>query len=105
MTRQPAIVAFSNAMVAGCNPAAVAFGRAAVSSFQYRNKTIELVKSGREGGSKSEPARRRGFAAMAWHLLLVRFIAARRAEASAKAGGGGSSQLRTYLTICSLLFL
>src|SRR4051812_37176352 len=88
MTRQPAIVAFSNAMVAGRDPAAVAFGRTAVSSFQYRNKTIELVKSGGEGASRSEPARRRGFAAMARHPLLFSFIAARRAEALAKAAGG-----------------
>jgi hypothetical protein len=49
---------------------------------------------GREGGRKFEPARRRCSAAMARHPLLGRFIAARRAEASAKAGGWGG-RIRT----------
>ena len=51
-----------------------------------------------EDGRKFEPARRRCFADMACYPLLFRFIAARRAEASAKAGGGRGG-IRTHGTL------
>jgi hypothetical protein len=49
---------------------------------------LDPGKHGGEGGRKFKPARRRCFSAMARHPLPLRFIAARRAEAQAKAGGG-----------------